>query len=301
MVESSVLSAMLREQINFTPVISVIAPATVTGFETKGGIAEIICDDGISYHAPLAVAADGGGSTLRQAANIAVQRHAYGQSVCVVNVQFEKPHENMAWQVFHAGGPLAVLPLTSNRAQIPWFDSHAAVAALMAMSDADFCAELSRRLDLRYGQITLLSQRYSYPLVQQSAERFTKGRLALIGDAAHQIHPLIGQGLNLGLRDVATLAEVLREAKSTGQDLGGPVLAQYDSWRGLDSRSLSLSTDILARGYGVRQGPLAHIRRLGTSLVNRSDRIKILLAKEAAGPSGELPPLLKPSLHKGAA
>jgi len=129
----------------------------------------------------------------------------------------------------------------------------------------------------------------------QIADRYTAPRIVLIGDSAHQVSPLIGQGLNLGLRDVASLAAILRSAQQTGQDLGGPILSEYAHWRGLDSRMLALTTDMLTKLYGIKRGPLAHLRRLGVGAVNQSAWLKKMLALEASGTAGDVPPLLKPA------
>ena len=144
-----------------------------------------------------------------------------------------------------------------------------------------------------YGNVTLLSPRYSYPVALQVADNYTAPRIALIGDAAHQISPLIGQGLNLGLRDTACLAAVLNEARQTGQDLGGPILSDYASWRGVDGRALAMTTDMLTKLYGIKRGPIAHLRRLGVGAVNKSSALKSLLALEATGTTGDVPPLLR--------
>lgn len=293
MLEAKALTAALHRQIKTVPQIDVIAPAHAAALNIAPGYAEIQLKDGRNLRAPLVVAADGGGSRLRQWAGIGVRREDYNQSVIVANVQFEKPHHGVSRQIFYNGQPFALLPMTDNRAQIPWFDKHKAVQAATALSDEDYLKELNLRFHGDYGEISLLSPRYSYPVALQIADVYTKPRFVLIGDAAHQISPLIGQGLNLGLRDVASLAAVLHSAKQTGQDLGGPILSDYANWRGLDSRMLAMTTDMLTKLYGISRGPLAHLRRLGIGGVNKSLWLKKLLALEASGTTGDIPPLLR--------
>lgn len=293
MLEAKALTAALHAKIKTTAQVKLIAPANVTELTLSSGFAQVLINDEQALRAPLVIAADGHNSRLRQWARIGVRREAYDQSVIVANVQLEKPHKGISRQIFYHGHPFALLPMTENRAQIPWFDSHKAVQAAKELTDKAFTDEISLRFHGDYGQVALLSPRYSYPVALQMADQYTQPRFALIGDAAHQISPLIGQGLNLGLRDVASLAAILNEARQTGQDLGGPILSQYESWRGLDGRSLAMSTDMLTKLYSIKSGPLAHLRRLGTGTVNKTTWLKKLLALEASGTAGDAPPLLR--------
>lgn len=293
MLEATRLTAELQIKIADTPRIKVLAPVAVTHLDITGGYAQITLDDQQALRAPLVIAADGGASRIRQWAGIGVRREAYDQSVVVANVQLEKPHHGVSRQIFYHGQPFALLPMTGNRAQIPWFDTHKAVAAALALSEDDFAQEISQRFHGDYGQIKLLSPRYSYPVALQTTDSYTAPRIALIGDAAQQISPLVGQGLNLGLRDAASLASVLHDAKQTGQDLGGPILGDYKTWRGLDARSLAMTTDMLTKIYGIKGGPIAHLRRLGVGAVNKSTWAKKIFAQEATGTMGDVPPLLQ--------
>ena len=298
MLEATRLTAELQIKISETPRIKVIASTSVTHLDVSSGYAQITLDtlqdsQNKTLRAPLVIAADGGASRIRQWAGIGVRREAYDQSVVVANVQLEKPHYGVSRQIFYHGQPFALLPMTENRAQIPWFDTHKAITAALALSDEDFTREISQRFHGDYGQIKLLSRRYSYPVALQTADNYTAPRVALIGDAAQQISPLIGQGLNLGLRDAASLANVLHNAKQTGQDFGGPILSDYKTWRGLDARSLAMTTDMLTKLYGIQGGPLAHLRRLGIGAVNKSAIAKKIFAQEATGTQGDIPPLLQ--------
>ena len=293
MLEAKILTSALQDRIKTRRNITVISEATATRLKQTSGYAEVTLDDGQALRAPLVIAADGGPSRIRQWAGIGVRREAYDQSVVVANFQFEKPHSGISRQIFYHGQPFALLPMTGNRAQIPWFDTHAAIKAALALSKEEFVHEISRRFHGDYGKISLLSPRYSYPVALQVADNYTTPRVALIGDAAHQISPLIGQGLNLGLRDAASLAAVLHEAKQTGQDYGGPILGDYARWRGVDGRTLAMTTDMLTKLYGIKRGPLAHLRRLGVRAVNKSAALKSFLALEATGTTGDVPPLLR--------
>ncbi|MEP6344020.1 MAG: FAD-dependent oxidoreductase [Maricaulaceae bacterium] len=294
MLEAKILTRALQDRIKTSSNITVMSQATAAGLKQTAGFAEITLETGQALRAPLVIAADGGPSRIRQWAGIGVRRDDYNQSVVVTNVQFEKPHGGVSRQIFYNGQPFALLPMTGNRAQVPWFDTHNAIKAALALSEDDFVQEISHRFHGNYGNISLLSPRYSYPVALQVADSYTAPRVALIGDAAHQISPLIGQGLNLGLRDAASLAAVLHEAKQTGQDLGGPILGDYANWRGIDGRALAMTTDMLTKLYAIQRGPLAHLRRLGVGAVNKSNPLKSLLALEATGTTGTVPPLLQP-------
>ena len=293
MLEAKVITAALQSKIKTLSSIKIIAPAQAASLKLAPGFAEVTLDNGHALRAPLVVAADGGTSRLRQWAGIGVRRQDYNQSVIVSNVQLERPHHGISRQIFYHGQPFALLPMTGGRAQIPWFDTHDAVQAAKALSSDDYIRELALRFHGDYGEIKPLSPRYSYPVALQIADIYAKPRFVLIGDAAHQISPLIGQGLNLGLRDVASLAAVLQGAKAAGQDFGGPILNEYAAWRGLDSRMLGMTTDMLTKLYGIKRGPIAHLRRLGVGGVNKSAWLKKLLALEASGTMGDVPPLLQ--------
>jgi len=191
------------------------------------------------------------------------------------------------------GGALAILPLTENRSQIVWSGPTKAVMAAAALEEAEFVSLLSEKMGGYLGLMELRAPRQTYPLKLQVADSFSKGRIALVGDAAHIIHPLAGQGLNLGLRDVAALADGVKQAVETGQDIGVTGLLDYDLWRNVDTRSLGLLTHVISEVSGAKFAAIGHARRLGLVLTNRLPGLKSALEKRAAGEARALPSLMK--------
>jgi len=263
---------------------------TVCEFDSRCGVLTLA--SGETLAAKLIVAADGRNSAVRRSVNIAVETRPYDQSAIVTTVEHERDHNGVAYQMFFPGGPFAILPLTGRRASIVWSDKTSAVHSALALGDEAFAAELARRFGDHLGAIKILSPKLSYPLSLQMAESYTAPRLALIGDAAHVVHPIAGQGLNMGLRDVAALTEVLSRAKATGLDIGGAELAEYGQWRRADNRMLAVATDQLNQLFTSRITPIRHLRRLGLSAVDKSRLAQIFFMSEAAGENGDLPPLL---------
>lgn len=292
LIENQKLKAALITKVEATAAISVRAPIEISKASHTASGVTVISDAG-TLTAKLLVAADGRESTLRRKAGINVQRFDYDACSLVTTIAHEHPHDGLAWQRFLTGGPLAVLPLTDQRSQIVWSGPTAQIKAAEALDEADFLALLFEKMDAYLGNLELVAPRVSWPLRLQVANAFTADRLALVGDAAHVIHPLAGQGLNLGLRDAAALADGLEAAKETGQDIGVSGLLDYNSDRNTDTRLMGATTHALANLYRINSPALGHVRRLGLALTNRSGIITSALRKEAAGETGSLPGLMR--------
>lgn len=255
-------------------------------------------EDGRKLHAPLLVAADGRNSATRDAAGINVARWRYDHRAIVSVLRHERAHDNIAYEIFYPTGPFALLPMTDDpgghRSAIVWSVPEQDAAGWLSLSDEDFAAEAQAAMGGFLGKIELLAPRSSYPLGFHHAAQITAQRLALVGDAAHAIHPIAGQGLNLGFRDVAALSEVLVEGARLGLDLGDrQLLDRYQRWRSLDALSVAFATDSLTRIYGIRGRGASAARRFGMGLVARLSPIKNRLKSEARGTSGDLPLLLR--------
>lgn len=255
-------------------------------------------DSGATVTAPLLVAAEGRNSPTREAAGIPVARWQYDHAAIVGAFHHEYPHEDVAYEIFYPSGPFALLPLPDDeighRSAIVWSVKGADGPAMMKLGDRAFLAEATKRMGGFLGQLTHPSPRASYPLGFHHAARITAERLALVGDAGHGIHPIAGQGLNLGLRDVATLAEVLVEGKRLGLDLGDPALLErYQRWRGLDTLMVAAATDTLTRLFGIPGKAASAVRRFGIGAVDRLPPLKNRFMAEARGESGTLPKLLQ--------
>lgn len=262
---------------------------------TTGVVARLA--GGETVRAPLLVAADGRGSPTREAAGIRVARWSYPHHAVVGAFHHQRPHNNIAFEIFYPSGPFALLPLPDDdlghRSAIVWSVHARHGPAMLKLSDRAFLAEASARMGGFLGELFEASPRSGYPLGFHHAATITAERLALVGDAAHGIHPIAGQGLNLGFRDAAALAEVLVEGKRLGLDLGDPaLLARYQAWRGLDTAMVAGATDGLNRLFGVPGRAASAVRRLGISAVDRIAPLKDRLMTEARGEAGDLPRLL---------
>src|SRR5437773_6762140 len=258
----------------------------------------VALEDGRKLHAPLLIAADGRNSRTREAAGIRVARWKYDHQAIVSVLRHEHDHENVAHEIFYPGGPFALLPMTDDadghRSAIVWSVPQEDAAGWLSLDDTDFAAEAAAAMGGFLGEVAMLAPRSSYPLGFHHAAQITAKRLALAGDAGHAIHPIAGQGLNLGFRDVAALAEVLVEGARLGLDLGDQqLLDRYQRWRSLDALSVAFATDSLTRIYGVPGKTASAIRRFGMGLVGRISPIRNRLMNEARGTSGELPLLLR--------
>jgi 2-octaprenyl-6-methoxyphenol hydroxylase len=272
----------------------VLRPTAITACETTQTQAVARLADGDTVSARLVVAADGARSRLRELADIRTFGWSYGQSAIVTTVAHERDHQGRAEEHFLPAGPFAILPLTGRRSSIVWTEETSEADRIMALPDAAFHDELERRFGLRLGDIAVAGPRRAYPLGLSVARTFVADRLALVGDAAHVIHPIAGQGLNLGLRDVAALAEVIVDAARLGRDIAArDVLERYQRWRRFDTMTMGIATDGLNRLFSNRSDVLRLVRDVGLGLVDRLPLVKDFFIREAAGLTGEVPKLLR--------
>jgi 2-octaprenyl-6-methoxyphenol hydroxylase len=258
----------------------------------------VVLEDGRKLRAPLLIGADGRNSATREAAGIRVARWRYDHHAIVSVLGHELPHDNVAYEIFYPTGPFALLPMndgpSGHRSAIVWSVPQEDAAGWLSLSDEDFAAEARAAMGSFLGSIEMLAPRSSFPLGFHHAAQITAKRLALVGDAGHAIHPIAGQGLNLGLRDVAALAEVLVEGVRLGLDPGdAQLLDRYQRWRSIDALSVAFATDSLTRIYGIPGKTASAVRRFGMGLIERISPIKNRLMNEARGTSGELPLLLR--------
>jgi 2-octaprenyl-6-methoxyphenol hydroxylase len=281
-----------------------LRPTAVTDFTVVGpgddnAAADRRCiearlSDAKALSARLLVAADGARSTIRGKAGIATHGWSYDQSAIVVNVAHARDHQGRAEEHFLPAGPFAILPLKGNRASIVWTETTAEAERIMALPDAEFDTELEQRFKLHLGEIKVIGKRRAHPLGFFVARSFIAERIALVGDAAHLIHPIAGQGLNMGLKDVAALAEVIVDAARLGLDPGAlDVLERYQRWRRFDTMAMGVATDGLNRLFSNRSDVLRLVRDVGLGLVDRLPALKRLFIREAAGLVGEVPKLLR--------
>ena len=274
--------------------IQVLAPVALERIDYEEGFARAVLADGRTLTAPLVVAADGRGSQVRQWAGIGLIGWPYHQSGVVATVEMERPHDGVAYEHFLPSGPFAILPLPGNRASLVWTETTGQAEALMACSPQAFQAYLDRRFGEFLGAATAQGPRFNYPLNLQLAERMTAPRLALLADAAHGVHPIAGQGLNLGLKDIAALAEVLVEARRLGEDIGSPiVLERYSAWRRFDNVTLAAATDGFVRLFSNDNPMLRLARGVGMNVVNAIGPARRFFMEEAGGATGDLPRLLR--------
>jgi 2-octaprenyl-6-methoxyphenol hydroxylase len=295
MVENRRLRAVLRDAAQAAGRVTLLMPARAADIVRDSAGVRVALDDGRVLAAPLLVGAEGRNSPTREAASIPVARWRYDHSAIVVTVDHERHHENAAYEIFYPTGPFAVLPmLPGTRSAIVWSVPSRDAEAVIDLPDRAMAAEIEKRMGGFLGAVTLAGRRWTYPLGFHHAATMTGERLVLAGDAAHGIHPIAGQGLNLGMRDAAALAQVLVEGARLGLDLGdAQLLSRYERWRSLDTFMVAAATDGLTRLYGVPGRAASAVRRLGMGLVQRIGPLKDQFMAEARGESGDLPLLLR--------
>jgi 2-octaprenyl-6-methoxyphenol hydroxylase len=293
-VENQRLHAAIVDGARQRPGIALLGGAAATGYVADEHGITVALADGRSLRTPLLVAADGRSSRLREVAGIGVVGWQYPQIGIVTTVRHQKPHRSRAVQHFLPGGPFAILPLQGNRSCITWTEAEMEGRAIVALHDAGFLAEVEKRFGYRLGEIELAGPRALWPLAMHLARALVADRLALVGDAAHLVHPIAGQGLNLGLRDVAALTEVIADAARLGLDIGsGIVLARYERWRRTDAAVSAAAFDGLNRLFSSDWTLLRTARSAGLGIVDRLPALKQFFVAEAAGLTGEVPKLLR--------
>lgn len=293
------LRAALRSHAQSAAGVTLLQPASAAAAERGPHGVRVRLTDGRELRAPLLVGAEGRLSPTREAAGITVARWRYDATALIGTLAHERPHGGVAWEVFYPSGPFALLPMPDDaegrhRSAIVWTVENRHAPAMLSLSDRAFAAEAEKRMGGFLGAIAAASPRSSYPLGFHHAARITDERLVLVGDAAHGIHPIAGQGLNLGFRDAAALAEVLVDGARLGLDLGDPaLLARYQRWRSLDTFMVAAATDGLTRLFGIPGRAASLVRRIGISAVDRLPPLKARFMAEARGEAGELPRLLQ--------
>ncbi len=293
LVEEGPVQAALAEALAAAGV-RVLAPARVEDVAVDAATVRVVLDDGRTLLAPLVVGAEGRRSRVREAAGIGVSNRGYGQTAVTATFALERGHEGIARQVFAPGGPLALLPLVGDRASLVWSAPDREAQALLALAPEVFTALVGRRFGEAAGALRLLGERRSFSLSLQLADALVGPRIALTGDAAHAVHPIAGQGLNLGLKDAAALAEVVIDARRLGEDWGAAaVLERYARWRRFDRAALAAATDGFARGFSAPGGPLRALGGVALAAANAAGPARRLFAREAAGALGDTPRLLR--------
>ena len=303
MVENRRMRFALADAVRASDAITLLAPvATTTIDRTPGGVT-VTLDDGRVLTAPVLAVCEGRRSSTRDAAGIPLAHWSYGHTAMIGAIAHEVPHERVAYEIFYPDGPFALLPLQDltvpspgghrHRCAFVWSTSDRDAPALLKLGPRGFRAELLRKMGGILGDVEEIAPRGSYALGYQRAASVVADRLVLVGDSAHGIHPIAGQGFNLGLRDIATLVEVLVEGSRLGLDLGDrQLLARYGRWRAVDILSVGLATDGLARLFGIPGNAASAIRRFGLARVQNSGMLKEFFMNQARGESGDLPKLL---------
>jgi 2-octaprenyl-6-methoxyphenol hydroxylase len=292
MVPNTALSAALLAALDGKA--EFLAPVEITGFSADGNAGRIALKDGRTVVAPLVVAADGAMSALRTMAGIGVITHDYRQSGIVTTITHELPHEGVAYEHFRPAGPFASLPLPGNRSSLVWTESRDAAERYKALPLEQAARLIEEVMGSTLGRVTVDEKLQMFPLSLRLAREFVAPRLALIGDAAHVVHPVAGQGLNLGLKDVAALTEVAIDALRLGLDHGGAeVLAKYQRWRRFDTALMAMVTDSMNRLFSNDVAPVRALRDLGLGLVDRLPPVKDFMIARAAGIGTGGPKLLR--------
>ena len=293
MVEDRFIRKALFTKINKNKQIDYKFNSKVTEHKKQSGYISVTLDNGKKLNTKLLVGADGRNSELANRADIKKSGWKYNQSALVCAIEHEADHNGVAWQYFMPSGPLAVLPMTGKRSCIVWTEQNANAKAINLFDETRYTKILAARLGNFLGKFKIIGDRHTYPLELSIADRFIDERLALIGDAAHSVHPIAGQGLNAGFKDIAVLAHIIQDARHRGEDLGSlGVLKRYEEWRRFDSAQLAYSTDLFNKLFSNENEALRLARNIGLKLLDSIPVAKRNIIKEAAGITGELPRLM---------
>ena len=293
MVEDRFIRKALFTKINKNEQIDYKFNSKVTEHKKQSGYISVTLDNGKKLDTKLLVGADGRNSDLANRAEIKKSGWKYNQSALVCAIEHEADHNGVAWQYFMPSGPLAVLPMTGKRSCIVWTEQNANAKAINLFDETRYTKILAARLGNFLGKFKIIGDRHTYPLELSIADRFIDERLALIGDAAHSVHPIAGQGLNAGFKDIAVLAHIIQDAHHRGEDLGSlGVLKRYEEWRRFDSAQLAYSTDLFNKLFSNENEALRLARNIGLKLLDSIPVAKRNIIKEAAGITGELPRLM---------
>ncbi|MES2254344.1 MAG: UbiH/UbiF/VisC/COQ6 family ubiquinone biosynthesis hydroxylase [Pseudomonadota bacterium] len=292
--ENRFIRAALHAALAAEKNVTLVAPASVSSLTVSPAHVVARLSNGEEFQAALAVAADGRESRLRAQMGIGVIGWSYPQTGIVATVHHDRPHQGVAYEHFLPSGPFAILPMTGDRSSLVWTEAKDKAPAMLALDDDAFNAEVAARFGAHLGATQVVGGRWSYPLNFHLARDFVRPRFALAGDCAHGIHPIAGQGLNLGLKDAAALAETVLDAARLGRDIGAAdVLKRYERWRRFDSFTLAASTDALNRLFSNDIAPLRHLRDLGLGVVDAIGPARRFFMRHAGGDIGKLPRLMK--------
>ena len=293
-VENRLLQHALWERLRIQPRMTLLHPAQPEAFTLTDDGATLAVSGGRRLKARLVVAADGASSATRTLAGIEAENTPYGQRAVVAHVRTAEPHQMTAWQRFMPTGPVAFLPLADGRVSVVWSADEAEATRILALDDAAFCAALTQASAARLGEVLSTTKRVAFPLQRLHAREYVRPRFALAGDAAHAVHPLAGQGVNLGLLDAAALAEVISDAVRAGRDIGDHgVLRRYERWRKGDNLAMIFALDGFKRLFSNDIAPLPMMRNAGLRAVERFTPLKHAFVRRAMGLSGDLPVLAR--------
>ncbi len=300
-VENRVLQLALLEQLELMPHVELRCPARLTDYSVGVGVGieasdrvSIALDSGENITAALLVGADGARSLVRRLAGIDMPRSEYEQRAMVATVSTDLPQQDITWQRFMPTGPQAMLPLCGQRASLVWYHDSDEIERLIALGDDEFIEALERDFPAELGGISAVHERASFPIARAHAASYLAERVALVGDACHTVHPLAGQGVNLGMLDAGALAETLRSAKASGTDIGSRrTLRRYERWRKGENATMASILDGFHRAFSPQPAPVRHVRAAAMNLAGRAGPARRLVTRHASGLAGDLPQLAR--------